>query len=323
MSPRALKWIKRGIVSMLVLAVAALAIGSLSKKSNTTKSSLLGRAGYDGTASASVSGSTTPVPAALPQGAPNLSSDVSSALPVTPDRIERTSDLTVEVKKGTFDAQWTAAFRIAQRYGGQIMSSTRGIPTPVPVPLEQSGTTSNASAKQPAIGDITIRIPARNFVDVSNALSALGIVRGNTTTTQDVTQEYVDLQSRLRNLRAEQATLLAIFKRTTTIRDTLAVQEQLSSVEGEIEQITGRIKYLDAHTLFSTITVHLQEPGVTVITTVHEGPSLGGAWETAKTGLVRLAGAGMILGLWAVPFAVLGLIAAGIWRRTRRPAHQV
>ena len=324
MSPKTTKWIRRGIVTTLVLGGAALAVGSASKQKPQATFSHTGTV-VDTTNQRSIAGGTNALaPAAgLPQAAPGAVVDTSSGLPSTPDRIERTADLTVEVKKGTFDAQWTAAFKVAQRYGGQIMSSTRGVPSPQPVPLEQNGTTANASAKQPAIGDITIRIPAQNFINASNALRALGTVRGDNTTTEDVSQEYVDLQSRLRNLRAEQATLLALFKRTTNIRDTLAVQAQVSDVEGQIEQVTGRIKYLDANTLFSTITVHLQEPGVTVITTVKPGPSLGGAWETAKTGLVRLTGAGLILGLWLLPFGALALIGMGIWRLARRPAHQV
>ena len=213
------------------------------------------------------------------------------------------------------------------------MSSTRGVPSPQPVPLEQNQATG--SARQPAIGDITIRIPAQNFVNATNAMRALGVVRGDTTTTEDVSQEYVDLQSRLRNLRAEQNVLLALFGRAKTIKDTLAVQGQLSNVEGQIEQITGRVKFLDARTLFSTVTVHLQEPGVTVIAQASpsarfgdhdpadEGPSLGGAWDTAKTGLVRLAGAALITALWALPFAVLGLIGLVVWRRARGPAPQL
>ena len=317
------KWIRRGIVTMLALGVVALAVGSATKPRQAALSQA-GTSGY-ATDQRAVGGIPNAYAAApgVAQAAPSVvGGEATSSLPSTPDRIERTADLTVEVKKGSFDAQWTNTFKIAQRYGGEIMSSTRGVPSPVPVPLEQNGTTSNAAAKQPAIGDITIRIPAQNFVSASNALRALGIIRADTTTTQDVGQEYVDLQSRLRNLRAEQSTLLALFKRTTTIKDTLAVQAQVSNVEGQIEQVIGRIKYLDAHTLFSTITVHLQEPGVTLIATVHNEPSLGGAWETAKTGLVRLAGAAMILGLWLLPFAVLGLIGLGIWRRAR-PAHQV
>jgi hypothetical protein len=181
-----------------------------------------------------------------------------------------------------------------------------------------------SSEREPAFGDITIRIPASSFPAATDALRALGTVRGDNTTTEDVSQEYVDLQSRLRNLRAEQNVLIALFRRANTIRDTLAVQGQLSNVEGEIEQITGRIKFLDGRTLFSIVTIHLQEPGViTVLTPANKGPSFGGAWETAKTGLVRIAGASMILGLWLAPFAVLALIGLVVWRRARRPAPQL
>ena len=327
MTPRTIKRVRWGIVSMLVLAVAALAVGSVgtrtAKKEPATPAGpmAVNRAlsGAGTTSGTLQEGTAEPAPVAGPtvQG---QSAD-SSGLPATPDRIERTADITVEVKKGSFDAQWTTAFRIAQRFNGQIMSSTRGVPSPQLVPLEQNQATG--SARQPAIGDITIRIPAQNFVNATNALRALGVVRGDTTTTEDVSQEYVDLQSRLRNLHAEQNVLLALFGRAKTIKDTLAVQGQLSNVEGQVEQITGRIKYLDARTLFSTVTVHLQEPGVTVIATVHEGPSLGGAWDTAKTGLVRLAGAAMITALWALPFAVLGLIGLVVWRRARGPAPQL
>lgn len=326
-TPRTVKWIRWGIVSMVVVAVSALAVGSMGpKKSNvtfgSTSSNTRSVAGGDTTLGPAYAGpveGVVPAPAApVTNGAP--ATDTAS-LPNLPDRIARTSDLTVEVKKGSFDARWKSAFEIAQQFGGQIMSSTRGVPSPQPMPLEQNGTTS--SAKQPAIGDITIRIPAKNFVNASIALRGLGIVRGDTTTTEDVGQEYVDLQSRLRNLRAEQNVLLALFNRAKTIKDTLAVQGQLTNVEGQIEQITGRINYLDARTLFSTITVHLQEPGVTVISTVPENPSLGGAWDTAKAGLVRLAGAALISALWALPFAVLGLIGLAIWRRARGPAPQV
>jgi hypothetical protein len=246
----------------------------------------------------------------------------ASNLPSIPDRIARSADLTVEVKKGQFDAAWTAAFRVAQRYNGQIMSSTRGVPTPVP--LTEGQAVQSAGTREPVFGDITIRIPASSFPAATNVLRGLGTVRGDNTTTEDVSQEYVDLQSRLRNLRAEQNVLLGLFGRAKTIRDTLAVQGELSNVEGQVEQITGRVKFLDARTLFSTVTIHLQEPGVlTVLTPENKGPSFGAAWDTAKTGLVRLAGAAMIGGLWLAPFAVLGMIGLVMWRRSRGPAPQL
>src|SRR5207248_5161786 len=120
-----------GIVSMLVLAVAALAVGSVgtrtAKKDTATTAgpTAVNQAlsGAGTTLGTLQEGTAEPAPVAGPtvQG----QSVDSSGLPATPDRIERTADITLEVKKGSFDAQWTTAFRIAQRFNGQIMSSTR------------------------------------------------------------------------------------------------------------------------------------------------------------------------------------------------------
>lgn len=308
----ALGW---GTALVLVIGIGALMLGS-----GTTSSTF----SHTGTAvdTGETAGRVVTAPnqaVRAPNQAKTTSSDVSAAaaLPDLTDRIARTADLTVQVKKGEFDSAWAAAFRIASKYDGQIMSSTRGRPTPVP--LNQ---TTASSSKEPAFGDITIRVPATRFIDTTNALRALGQIQGDNTTSEDVTQEYVDLQSRLRNLRGAQAVLLKLFDRANTIKDTLVVQAQLSAVEGQIEQVTGRINYLDSRTVFSTITLHLQEPGITILTKVSPTPTLGRAWETAKKGLVRIAGASLILGLWFAPFAAVVLAGIVVRRWLRRPAPQ-
>ncbi|MGZ4205284.1 MAG: DUF4349 domain-containing protein [Actinomycetota bacterium] len=314
MSPRAKRAIGWGIAFVVVLGIGALALG------NATTSSTFSHTGTSVDTGGTTQGGRT---VAAPSQANTTSGDVSpaAALPDIPDRIARTADLTVQVKKGLFDAAWAAAFRVASKYDGQIMSSTRGIPTPQPVPANGDASGSQAS-KQPAFGDITMRIPASRFVDATNALRALGSVQGDNTKSEDVSQEYVDLQSRLRNLRGEQNVLLKLFDRTNTIKDTLAVQAQLSNVEGQIEQVTGRINYLDSRTVFSTVTLHLLEPGISIVGKVAPSPSLGGAWETAKKGLVRIAGASLILGLWLAPFAAVAAAGMALRRRLRRPAPQ-
>lgn len=327
MQPRARKTIGWAIAAVVLLGLVSLGVGAASRKPKATFShtGTVVNAPYAANGLTSSAGGTIGGTSAAgqgargPQTAPQPASNASS-LPNVPDRIIRTADITVEVKKGSFDSAWSAAFRVAQQFGGQIMSSSRGIPTPQPVPIE--GTTSS-SKSTPPFGQITIQIPAQNFIKTTNALRGLGVVRGDNTSTQDVSQEYVDLQSRLRNLRAEQNVLLALFNRAHTINDTLLVQRQVSDVEGQIEQVTGRIKYLDARTLFSTVTLHLQEPGVAIVTILPKSPSFGGAWETAKTGFTRIVGAALIVGLALAPLAVLGLIGFGVWRRIRRPAPQV
>lgn len=107
-------------------------------------------------------------------------------------------------------------------------------------------------------GSITIRVPAENFDE------AMVFVRGlaekvtyEGTEGQDVTEEYTDLQSRLRNLEATEVQLLKIMERSGTIPDVLAAQSELTKVRGQIEQTKGRIQYLERSSEMATIRVNL------------------------------------------------------------------
>jgi hypothetical protein len=140
--------------------------------------------------------------------------------------------------------------------------------------------------------------------------------------TEDVSEEYVDLKARLRNLRSEEAALLELYSRATSVRDTLIVRERLSEVRGEIEQTTGRIRFIDSRTEFSTITLTITEPGG-IFTLLNTGrPSFARAWDTALEGLVRIGTTAMIAGIWLTPFAALVALILGLRRRTP-PAPQV
>ena len=225
------------------------------------------------------------------------------------ERVMRTADLWVEVPKKSFSRTWDAVYVIAKDLGGQVLSANRGDGVG-PVPLQEKD-------DQVARGDITIRVPAERLETALKRLRDVGTVRSESTSSEDVTQQYVDLQSRLRHLRAEETVLLQLFSKAKTIGDTLAVQNRLSDVQGQIEQITGQIKYIDARTDYSLVSVHLGEPGA--IPSDDTGPSFSKAWETALDGLVRMGTGALILGIWIVPFVALAFVVWGV-RRMRKPA---
>ncbi|GAH01049.1 unnamed protein product, partial [marine sediment metagenome] len=77
---------------------------------------------------------------------------------------------------------------------------------------------------------------------------------------QDVTQEYTDLESRLRNYQAQEEVLLDLMKQSKKVSDSLEVQRELSNVQEQIEVIKGRMNYLDDLVSFSTIEVYFYEP---------------------------------------------------------------
>ncbi|OGH80118.1 MAG: hypothetical protein A3G08_02710 [Candidatus Magasanikbacteria bacterium RIFCSPLOWO2_12_FULL_47_9b] len=106
-------------------------------------------------------------------------------------------------------------------------------------------------------GSITIRIPSARFDAAVAAVSNMGEVENRSVNGQDVTEEYVDLDAQLGNLRAAESQFLEIMKKAIRIDDILAVQRELTTVRAHIEQIEGRMKYLKQSADLSTLTVYL------------------------------------------------------------------
>ncbi len=110
-------------------------------------------------------------------------------------------------------------------------------------------------------GSMTIKVPAESYQSVLQQLRDLAIrVERETSSTQDVTEEFVDLQARKANLEVtEQALqeLLATRQKTGRTEDILEVYRELTNIRGQIEQIQGRLNYLERSAAMSTIEVAL------------------------------------------------------------------
>jgi hypothetical protein len=107
-------------------------------------------------------------------------------------------------------------------------------------------------------GNITVRIPAEGFSSAINAVKALALeVTSESTSGQDVTDEFVDLSSRLSNLEATASRVRNFLDEARNVDDALAVNQELSRLEGEIEVIKGRMQYLSQSAAFSTLTISL------------------------------------------------------------------
>lgn len=114
-------------------------------------------------------------------------------------------------------------------------------------------------------GSITLRIPEEHFKSfLYDAEGVAEEVLERNVNGQDVTEEYVDLESRLRSKRAVEERLLAFMKNAQKTEDLLKISHDLSLVQEEIEQVVGRMKYLENQTALSTITIALYEENVIV-----------------------------------------------------------
>jgi hypothetical protein len=109
-------------------------------------------------------------------------------------------------------------------------------------------------------GYLTVRVPYQSFETVFNEIkNAATQVMSESTNAQDITAEFVDLEARLKNTQAEEASFVALLNRSGKIEEILAVTREVARVRGEIERLEGQMRYLSSQTDMSTITVNLSE----------------------------------------------------------------
>ena len=121
-----------------------------------------------------------------------------------------------------------------------------------------SGWVVGADRSATHVGRISVRVPAQSLDDAVKDIRAIGLeVVSESTTSQDVTDEYVDSRSRLTSLRATEEALLNLFERAQTVEAALEVQKELAELQAEIEALLGRIKFLEETAAFSLINIGL------------------------------------------------------------------
>lgn len=109
-------------------------------------------------------------------------------------------------------------------------------------------------------GQVTVRVPQKNFYAAVEQIEALGIVKSKDLQGQDVTEEYIDINARLGNLKKQEERLQEILKMANTVKDVLEIERELNRVRGEIESLTAKLNYFDKSIEMSTIIVNVNEP---------------------------------------------------------------
>ena len=176
---------------------------------------------------------------------------------------------------------------------------------------------------------ITIGIPADQFETVLRRLRNLAIrVLNESASGQDVTDQYVDLQSQLTNLEATRDRIKSFLDDAKTVDEALRINQQLSEIEAQIEQVKGQMNYLSDRSAFSTITISVQ-PDLPVVTPTPSPTPTPSAWDPGKTfekskGAVTRAYQGIaefLIWFFVVLVPLLAppaLIVWAVWRGTRR-----
>jgi hypothetical protein len=172
-------------------------------------------------------------------------------------------------------------------------------------------------------GTLTIRVPAERLDEVLEAIKSTAIeVRSENISGEDITQQYVDLQSRLRNLEAAEEQLQEIMGSATRTEDVMMVYNQLVQVRGEIETVKGQMQYFEQAARLSAVTLELI-PDAAAQPLQIAGWRPEGTAKAAVEALVRTLQFLADAGIWAVicvaPVGLLlGLPAYFIVRSIRR-----
>lgn len=198
-----------------------------------------------------------------------------------------TATLTVDV--GEAEKAFRNAESLAVKWGGFVAQSS----------LRKGDTQVTAH--------LTLRVPAAKATQLMNELSALGTVTDRSSGSEDITSTYIDVQARLKVLRAEEEQLTVFLKKATTIKDMLAVEEQLKTVRTEIEQYEGQQRYMDNATSLATVNVDLVQTtgsfvaprgfwSAFVQSLVRFGHGLAAFWTWLGGSLVFIVFYGLLLG---------------------------
>jgi hypothetical protein len=234
--------------------------------------------------------------------------DQAATVPATlggdASKIIRDGTMSIQVAKDGFSDGFAAVTRIAQNNGGFVLSSQ--------ISGQRNGT-------------LTLRIPAKRFDDAMLALRDIGVVQAQSITGKDVTAQFIDLQARLQNAIGQRTVLRDLMAQATTIQETITVQNRLSRVELQVEQIQGQLNFIEDQVAEATVRVELHEKDATQTAQTDEvkNPSLGSAWDRSIQGFLNVVSA-VVIGLgYLLPLGVLGL---GVWLitvavRRRRAAN--
>jgi len=130
-------------------------------------------------------------------------------------------------------------------------------------------------------GSVTVRVPTESLDDALTQFKALSVrVESESSSSEDVTEEYTDLGARLRNLEATEQELLELLttvrEKTGKAEDVLAVHRELTSIRGQIEQLKGRMQYLEKTSSLAAVTIELVPDALT-------RPISVGGWQPAGT----------------------------------------
>jgi hypothetical protein len=220
-------------------------------------------------------------------------------------RLVQTGSVQLEVRKGEVGRALDRLQATATGLGGYVSDSRS----------EQVGIPS---------GTVTLRVPVASFGKLRTEIGRVGTIVSSSTSSRDVTGEYVDLEARVKALKTTRNTYLTLLSKAATIGDTLSVQQRIDDVQTQIEQLEGQRTLLADQSDLATLQVQVSEKGAPSVAPPSSDPDSGfsgalrRAWHRFTDGLESIIAASGTFLLLLIVGVVLWVAGRFAYRRYRR-----
>lgn len=173
-------------------------------------------------------------------------------------------------------------------------------------------------------GTWTIRVPVDRYTEFLTSVTSLGFAESRRENAQDVTEEFVDIEARIKNKRELERRIIAMLEeRAGKLADVLEIERELSRVREEIERMEGRLRYLSDRTSLATVTINCrEEQEYTPAAAPTFASRISRSWRGSLEALTATGENLLIVLVAMAPWLVVvglpaGLILAGYRRRRR------
>jgi len=303
----------RSLIALGALSALLLAgCGSGGATATSTEGKASGAtAAQDGAGANSAPEAKNGAPGVVPVPGASAGASKSGVPVVGGPKLTKSASLNLRVKN--IDAAAAQVRTIATGMQAQVLNEQIGTGNPGgPVPLQ------NKSEALRGFGTLTLSIPADKLDTALDQLATIGTVLQRNMSTQDVTAQYVDTESRLKTMRASVERVRALMAQAKDIGQVVVLESELSRREADLESLESQLSALKNNVERSTLMVSLSTPGHEPVTNTGFLGGLRSGWDAftaSARGLLTVIGA-------LLPFAVfLALVAAPFvwWLRRRRP----